>query len=160
MQPEIDFSAISFNDDSKLKDPPPKSSPIKKTTAKRPSSGPGRPTKASKINEMKEEITGLITMLAIPLKMRDRHSDGSSCADLFLNPETLGLTPEADRFAEQLAVVGVDNKFITKFFDMGDGATKWLMLAMSVQPLAMGIILNHRGGGYANRESQMEGIGA
>lgn len=155
-QPEFNFDEIKFSEEPKLKDPIPKSSPVKKTTR---SPGAGRPTKQSKINEMQEEIEGFLMLIAMPLKMRDVHDyeTGESCADLFmeLTPKGVVLTDQAAKLANALAVVGVDNKYISKFFDMGDGVSKWLMLLMAVQPFVVGMYGNHVGmkgnkGGYRN----------
>lgn len=151
---KIDFGQIKFDDGPNVQDPQPK--PVKsapRKAAKSPAKNTGgRPTKASKINEMQEEIEGFLMLIAMPLKMRDTHEDGTSCGDLFvtLDENGLALTSEAVRWANAFAVVGVDNRYIQKFFEMGDGASKWLGLAMATQPFVVGIASAHVGRGKRN----------
>jgi len=160
MPDDFDLGQIKF-DEPKLVDPSPANSPAKKAAAKKVGSplgsrssgpGPGRPTKNSRINEMAEELVGFMAVLAIPLKMRDTHDDGSSCADVFLSPDSMEPTAELKDFAYKFATVGVDNKYISKFFAMGDDAGKWIMLMMSAQSLVMPIVMSHTriGGGHEN----------
>lgn len=142
-QAEFDFDSIKFGDTpSPLPDPEPKPKTprVSKTGNGR---GPGRPSKANAIKELQEEIEGFLMLTAMPLKMRDTHDDGSSCADMFIDFNAGKLTPEAQNWANALATVGVDNKYIQKFFTLGDGAGKWLQLAMATQPFILGIAGNH-----------------
>lgn len=152
MSEPFDFSKIKFDDSStvsKLADPAPKKAPAKKTTGKLNSPGPGRPTKQSRIKEMQEEIIGFMSIAALPLKMRDRHPDGTSCGDMFITEE-MEPTAILSDWAFKFAVIGVDNKYISKFFDMGDDVSKYLMLAMATQPFVMGAIGYHMNRGSNN----------
>ena len=145
-EPKFDFDSVKFSEgNGKLEDPTPKSKPSKAI----PPSNRGRPTKASKQKELEDEISGLLMLIAMPLKMRDIHDYETmeSCADLFIQVTNKGaaLTPEAQTFASALATCAVDNKYLSKFFDLGDGAGKWLMLALATQPLIVGIASAHVG---------------
>lgn len=145
----FDFSQLSFADEPKLADPAPKPSKSvpRKATAKPVKNTGGRPSKAGKIADMQEEIEGFLMLIGVPLKMRDVHPDGSSCGDMFVNLDDNGLhlSAEAIRWANAFATVGVDNSYIQKFFQMGDGASKWLGLAFATQPFIIGFASAHVG---------------
>src|SRR5947208_2735522 len=147
MSDEIDFSKIEseikFNSPGILEDPKPKTKATKSAPRSTNARGPGRPSKTSAIKEMQEEIEGFLMMIAMPLKMRDHHPDGSSCADMFVDFDNGKLTDEAKTWAEAFATIGVDNKVIKNFFDMGDGVAKWAKLFFASQPFVMGMIWSH-----------------
>lgn len=145
----FDFSDIKFVDDKLDADPAPKSPPKKaapKTGAK--STPRSTNTKTRAISELQENIEGFLTMIAVPLKMRDIHPDGSSCADVIFTLDQRGmtLTDNTKQLAFALAQVGVDNKYISAFFSMGDNAGKWVLLLQALQPMVMTVYGNHAGG--------------
>jgi len=134
-----------------LADPQPKSNPTRKTsTNTRPV---GRPSKQSRESELQKEIEGFLMLATMPLRMRDYHTwaipengDMITCADMFVEfakDGSLVLTAEAKQLAAAFAHVAVDNKFLSKFFDMGDDVGKWLSLAMALQPFILGFMHNH-----------------
>jgi hypothetical protein len=152
MTNDLDFEDIKFTDGeppvSLDQDPKPKAAP-KKTTPKT-GAKPTRTrntTRSNAINELQENIEGFLFMLAVPIKMRDIHPDGSSCADLTLalDDKGMNLTVQAKQLAFALAQVGIDNTYIKKFFSMGDDAGKWVMLLQALQPFIMTTYSNHIG---------------
>jgi hypothetical protein len=159
MPDEIDFESVKFiSPEVKEKDfldPEPKTArPTKsapRSASKKPPSksaaGTGRKTAA--VGELQESIEGFLMLLALPLKMRDIHDPetGESCGDLFIefNEGALQVTPEARNWAHALAVVGVDNKYISAIFGMGDDVGKWMQLALASQVLFTPVISAHVG---------------
>lgn len=139
-----DLKPLSAEEIAAMADDPPKQKPTPKKAApkKTTNRSPGRPTKQSAIQELEEEISGFLMLAGTTILMRDKHPDGSSCGELFITP-TFELAPEAANLAEKLAIVGVDNKYIKKFFDLGGETGKWMMLALAFQPFIMGPYINH-----------------
>lgn len=133
------------------KDPPPKPD---KTPPAKATRSVGRPSNEAKLSgdlkELKEAIDGMLFMVSMPLQWRDRHYDGSSCADMFvdLDPEKLEitLTRQADVWSTAMSKVANDNKYLKAFF-MGSGDVgKYIQLALATQPFVMGIYNNHSQG--------------
>lgn len=146
---DFDLGEIKFGTEPPInlnknkEDPKPKAPRNTRSTTVR---GPGRPSKNSTVNELKEDVTGFLMIAAMPLKMRDVHEDGTSCADLFVDFDKMKLTPEAENWAQSFAVVGSENKYIKAFFNMGEKTGAWMGLFFASQPFIMGIGAHHKVG--------------
>lgn len=147
MADPLDFSEIKFDSD-----PAPKESKAQvptqgKTTTNRGTRKPPPNRKDAEKAEMAEEIQGFLMLLGMPLSMRDRHEDGTSCADMFIqydpNKNKIEMTPDALAWSNAFAEIGIENKWIKRFFSMGDGASKWLTLAVATQPFVVSVLSNH-----------------
>lgn len=145
MADDLDMSKIVFTGDLP-KDEPPKNPP-KKSAPSRPV---GRPTNASKGNEVEKNIGDIIKMISMPLKMRDIHEDGSSCADVTIfydeKDAKFKLTKEGAQLAEAMKEVVVDSEFLMKVFTGGEILGKWGGLAFALWPVASTVYTNHSGG--------------
>lgn len=106
-----------------------------------PANPPGRPTNASKQKQLQEEIEGYLVLMGMPLLLRDRHANGSSCGDLFVKQdEKTGLpdcSPEAKQLASVIAQLGMKYDVIRKFFESTDGISLWLQLGMALYPFVI-----------------------
>lgn len=151
---EPDFSNVRFAEGGggPLQDKPP-AAPQLKPEVPRP--GPPPPRSRGKAaadtvpivetGDLADNVKGFVLLMALPMQMFDHHADGSSCANLYISYTDEGpqLTREAAAFANSLAVVAADNKYLKAFFNAGDAAGKWVALALSVQPLVMAMMNNH-----------------
>lgn len=138
METDIDFSNIKFTGDTQVANSDPKPS------AKR---GRGRPSSESKLTDVRSEIGQLIKFTAFPVKMRDAHPDGSSCADMLIyydeKKKKTELTQEGSNLADALAAIVIDSPFLMKMLQSGDLFGKWGALAMALYPIGMAVYENH-----------------
>lgn len=148
------FNFDALQDQIKFDDPQPgkkaTASRVTNTRVKPPGANPvGRPSKDKAINDMAEEMQGLMMLAMMPLKLRDIHDyeSMSSCADMFITYDPkkneIVATPELIAWSKAFAKVGIDNKYIRKFFESTDGVSNWLGLAMATQPFIVGFASHH-----------------
>ncbi len=146
MEDEIDFSQIKFTGEPQTANADPKP----KSTRR-----PGRPSSESKLTDVRSEIGQLIKFTAFPVKMRDTHEDGSSCADMLIyydeKKKKTELTQEGGNLADALSAIVIDSPFLMKMLQSGDLFGKWGGLAMALYPIAMAVYENH-GQGRFNRD--------
>lgn len=146
MADDIDFSSIKFTGEPQVAeaDPKPKSG-----------RGRGRPSNESKLSDVRNEIGQLIKFTSFPIKMRDVHVDGTSCADILIeyNVKTkkTELTHEGDDLADALAAIVFDSPFLMKILQSGDFFGKYGALAFALYPIASAVYENH-GKGRLNRD--------
>lgn len=138
MDTDIDFDQIKFVGEPQVASADPKP---KRTR------GPGRPSTESKLTDVRSEIGQLIKFISFPVKMRDQHEDGSSCADMLIyydeKKKKTELTVEGGNLADAMAAIVIDSPFLMKMLQSGDLFGKWGGLAMAIYPIGMAIYENH-----------------
>lgn len=152
---EIDFDKlreeIKFDDDPKPASPigSGNSAPNKSAAKKAPPKPVGRPTKeaqtTAKQKEVQEEIEGFLAIIGVGLTMQDKHPDGSSCGDLFIgyDEEAMEIVMAPQGRGLAIALAKLDNKYVNSFFASTDSVSKYLALAMALQPFAMSVASAH-----------------
>lgn len=162
----VDFDALA-SEIKFDKDPAPTTKsvrPPRKSTAT--GNSVGRPSKDSAIKSMAEEVEGLLLLAAMPLKMRDIHDYDTmeSCADMFMQYDPkkseIVATPELKAWSMAFAKIGVENKFIRRFFESTEGVSNWLGLAMATQPFIVGFTTKHGVPSLIGRRSAHVGEGS
>lgn len=110
----------------------------------------GRPSneavKSEELSLLTEDIEGFMFLVGFGLKMRDTHTDGSSCGDLFMDLNERGeivASPSTANFAKAMANVAIDNRYLKAFFSSSGGANKYVALATAVMPFVKGMAEIH-----------------
>lgn len=151
---EINFTAGMPKADETPK-PPIGTSDPKTSKAPAKGRGVGRPSNDSKLTDVRAELAQIVKFATMPLRFRDIHEDGTTCADLFtefdVKKNATTLTPQANQFVDALAPVVFESPFLMKIITGGEALGKWGGLAFATYPLVAGIYSQH-GGRNANHE--------
>lgn len=144
MADDLELGEITFTGDppkEKEVDPAPK--------PPRNSRSVGRPSNETKLTDVKKELAQILQFAVLPLKFRDIHEDGTSCADVFIdyNEETrrTTLTAAADQWVDAAAPIVFDSPFLMKVITGGEAFGKWGKFAYATYMLGMPIYQAHGG---------------